>query len=697
MRDFVTLRVTGTENKKRLFECRDSSSESGHRLLVTVASTHAGIINGNLRFYRPDRMQDGAHTWCLKGRPAKPVLVRHDLESDPLGRVATARYVDESFKYVQGYPDIKRTLFYDSTSRRMDLYKSIDWIVDRLQARSDYSGLGFIELGLSITEPGAIRKIQDDEYLTVSVGFSTDSAICSACHTDWAIDEKCEHRLGSKVNGKQVYLISGNFEYEEVSFVNGAADPFASVTNKQVAAAVKDSLATRAYFLGLSLHDQQDRLGAHYQDSLEDLGIESDITLLVEETMDTKTLQQITSEMKSDSLTKDQALELRELLEKFAAADAKEETKVKRALSGLKAIIKSHDWTAAAETVTARQVQAKIDGLVGHLATLTQDEQGEYVAQLETEASAFGLEFTPPNLDAAETPNPGQAEDAAAGAALETDAAAPAEDASEADFRTLVTDLFSKEAAYFDALNVQAKDAKKEEAKIDHTQVLGALETLHKAYHGTPEQHRHLVRYATSAMLEHWNSGGMLDYYKNRIAEEGKDHVVVSRVEHDALLASLDKFETDAQALSDTNATLLETNKSLARKQKVQMATNLVLIAALTDSAYAAKTAEDLQAEIDTKSTRTLISLTDALTDAQEKLPAALQKATSGKPPEVVKEVSDNARITDATAPKDGVAAEEPPASGDGSPSLPMNGLMSLRERRTALASFAYEQAKNGK
>ena len=62
-----------------------------------------------------------------------------------------------------------------------------------------------------------------------------------------------------------------------------------------------------------------------------------------------------------------------------------------------------------------------------------------------------------------------------------------------------------------------------------------------------------------------------------------------------------------------------------------------------------------------------------------------------------MKEVSDNARITDATAPKDGVAAEEPPASGDGSPSLPMNGLMSLRERRTALASFAYEQVKNGK
>jgi hypothetical protein len=193
-------------------------------------------------------------------------------------------------------------------------------------------------------------------------------------------------------------------------------------------------------------------------------------------------------------------------------------------------------------------------------------------------------------------------------------------------------------------------------------------------------------------MIECWSAGGMVDYYRNRIAEEGADQIVVSRVEHEALLASVDKFETDAKSLGDANATLLETNKSLIRKQKIQMATNLVLISALTDSSYAAKSASELQQEIETKSTRTLISLSDALTDATEKLPAALKRAASGKPAEVVKEVSDNARITDQTQD-----AETTDQKGDGSLDAPIVGLMDLRERRILESQRRYQQAKEGR
>jgi hypothetical protein len=55
MRNYVTLRVTGAENRKHLFECKDSKSESGHSLYVKTEATHSGIVNGNARFYRPDR------------------------------------------------------------------------------------------------------------------------------------------------------------------------------------------------------------------------------------------------------------------------------------------------------------------------------------------------------------------------------------------------------------------------------------------------------------------------------------------------------------------------------------------------------------------------------------------------------------------------------------------------------------------
>jgi hypothetical protein len=787
MRDFVTLRVTDSENKKRLFECQDSTSETGHRLLVTVAATHSGIVNGNMRFYRPDRMQDSAPTWCRKGRPAKPVLVRHDKDCDPLGRVLTAKYVDESYKYASALSRLKNTLFYDSKAGRMDLYKSVDYVLSNLQSNSSYAGLGYCELGLSITNPDAIRKVQDEEYLTVSVGFDTDSAICSACHTDWAVDDKCEHRLGSKVDGKHVFLITGNFDYEELSFVNLPADPFGAVTNKQAAAAIKDSIATRAYFLGMSLRDQT-QLGVYLEDSLEDLGLELDITPMVEEPMQPKTLDQISAELKSDSLTKPQALELRSLLEAFQGADAKETARAKRALSTICAIICKNDWADDASTVTSEQVAERIAGIDAVLATLSPDARIAYVARVETEAAAFGLEFAPPNLDAIETEEVWNLDeltgddrtffnrtedelyddlaanlpaDSGTDAKISTEArkkmksstfcgpnrsfpvsdcahvtaarrligtaklsdatksrilgcvsrkakamgcggkdtditAAPLADAvtapaADTTVRDLIQGFFDQEAAYF---ATHGNDAEKAEPKIDHVKVLGCLENLHKAYNETPEHHKHLIRYCTSAMLEHWAAGGQLDYYKNRIAEEGKGtDAVVSRCEYDALTESVGKYEAQVRKLTDSNKALLETSKDLTRKQRVQMATSLVLVQALTDSAYAGKTADELKQEIESKSQRTLISLSDALTDAREKLPAAIKLAASGKPSEVVKEVSDKASIKDSTER----AEETPEPRGDGSLEAPMGRLMDLRERRILDSQLRYEHAKQAK
>ena len=701
MRDFVTLRVTDSENKKRLFECKDSASETGHRLLVTVAATHAGIVNGNMRFYRPDRMQDSAHTWVPKGRPALPVLVRHDKDSDPLGRVLTARYVDESYKYASAFDRLKNTIFYDSKGSRLDLYRSVDYVLENLQNNPSYAGLGFCELGLSITNPEAIKKVQRDEYLTVSIGFETDSAICSACHTDWAVEDKCEHRLGRMVDGKQVFLITGNFIYEEASFVNFPADPFGAVTNKQVAAAIKDSIATRAYFLGMSLRDQT-QMGVYLEDNLDDLGLELDITPLVEDTMDTKTREQISAELKSDSLTQQQALDLRDLLQKFTGADEKETAKAKRALSTIRAVIKKNDWTDSdGSAATQEQVEARIAGLDALLPTLSREAQVAYVAHVESEAAAFGIAFTPPhpdetggapNTDAtAATAKP---EEAATGGGIhDATAETPATEQSD-PVRALITDLLKKEIAYFDAQNKDGKESKKDEPKIDSATVLTALENLHKVYQATPENCRHLVRYATSAIVECWSAGGMVDYYKNRIAEEGKgSDAVVSRCEYDALTDSVDKYEAEVKQLTDSNIILLATSKDLARKQKVQVATSLVLVQALTDSAYAAgKSAEDLNHEIEQKSQRTLISLNDALTDAKEKLPAALKQAASAKPTEVVKEVSDNARITDNSQKVEETSSEK----GDGSLDAPMFGLLDLRERRILDSQLRYQQAQKG-
>jgi hypothetical protein len=268
MRRWVHMRDFWTVRSKELTRDQSSKDSKGESLLVRVAATHSGIVNGNMRFYRPDRMQDAVHTWVPKAKYPRPVLVAHNEDGDVVGRVLDAKYVDESYKYKTEHTVLRDSLFYGTDARKkMDLYKSIDWIVDNLMTQDDYQGLGYVELGLKVTNPDAIQKVMRDEYLTVSVGFKTDAAVCSICHTDWAQDDKCEHKLGETVDGKQMFLISGHFDYEEVSFVNFPADPFASTVSKERLA---DNLG-KTFFLGLPVRQQRAltaSTGLHFTDSL---------------------------------------------------------------------------------------------------------------------------------------------------------------------------------------------------------------------------------------------------------------------------------------------------------------------------------------------------------------------------------------------------------------------------------------------
>src|SRR5665213_1192274 len=140
MRDFYNLTVKEVEpSKKNLSECKDDSEVTGKSLLVKVEATHSGIVNGNQRFYRPDRMQDSVYRWTEPGKALKPVLVEHEKDASAIGRIHTARYVDFSHKYREELPEIGNMLFYaDAVSKRLDLYRSINMVLDKLQPREDY-------------------------------------------------------------------------------------------------------------------------------------------------------------------------------------------------------------------------------------------------------------------------------------------------------------------------------------------------------------------------------------------------------------------------------------------------------------------------------------------------------------------------------------------------------------------------------
>lgn len=337
IRDFLTLRPIEVLEFNDYLKNKDSVT-SGQSLLLRVAATHSGIITGNRKFYRPDFMRDSVHTWVPTGKPALPVLRGHDEDGEVLGRIREAKYVDETWKWSKDYPQLKDNYFLNQdSSKKVNLYKSIDYITGTLAKDKSYQGLGHIELGIQLTNPEAIEKVLREEYLCVSAGAVTDEAICSVCHTDWASNDKCEHRPGEIVDGKRMFLISGRFRYEELSFVNFGADPFAAVKSKEL----KDSLE-KMFFLGLSVKDQDKAIinGLKITDSLYD----SDIKISYEELPMTIDFTVLETNIKDADLTSEKAFQLKDELHGLKPESEEEKSKLRGLKSTLTAKIRRNNW-----------------------------------------------------------------------------------------------------------------------------------------------------------------------------------------------------------------------------------------------------------------------------------------------------------------------------------------------------------------
>lgn len=347
---------------QKAIKCTDEKGDN-QSLLVHVAASHSGLVNGNRRFYRPDYMQQDVHTFLPKNEYPRPVLIGHNEKGDVLGRVREAKYVDESWKYAADFPIIKDSIFYSQDAKKHSLFKTVDWITDNLMGLPDYTGLGYIDLGLQITNPEAVRKFLAEEYLTVSVGFKTDSAVCSICHQDWAVDDRCEHRLGEMVDGKEMFLISGHFDYEEVSVVNFPADPFATTLSKKKLA---DSLE-KIFFLGLPVQKQHDAVssGLTMTDSLYD----ADINPTYEDSMantaqfDSKAVR---TKVEAGDLTAEQAFELKDQISAWEPATDADKTEKRSLTSTLNAKIRKNNWGKDAKPSVTAEEEAEMAQALEH-------------------------------------------------------------------------------------------------------------------------------------------------------------------------------------------------------------------------------------------------------------------------------------------------------------------------------------------
>lgn len=123
----------------------------------------------------------------------KPIILNHDLNSEPMGRVMAARMDKEA------------------------------------------DGSSFVRLQIAITDPMAIQKVLDKRYLTGSVGGRAGKAVCSISGDDLAKETETGRPTGSKYKRGQVYkgklafIDMQDISFKEYSFVNQPADQKSSI------------------------------------------------------------------------------------------------------------------------------------------------------------------------------------------------------------------------------------------------------------------------------------------------------------------------------------------------------------------------------------------------------------------------------------------------------------------------------------
>ena len=171
------------------------SFEDGEFLLPRIEAIHAGRTR-NYNHYLAEKLhgdasiKSGVYSWMQPY--AKPVIYNHNTNTEATGRIYSAAYAE----YTQaGRP-------------------------------------GIIVIP-KITESKAVQALKDGRLLTVSIGATTDAAICSICGTDIINEGYCGHMKGEEYDGRTAEWIAGNIWFDELSWVNVPADADAMVVDTQ--------------------------------------------------------------------------------------------------------------------------------------------------------------------------------------------------------------------------------------------------------------------------------------------------------------------------------------------------------------------------------------------------------------------------------------------------------------------------------
>jgi len=148
-------------------------------------------LTANYNNYSAAELEKALQSW-VEPYP-KPIILNHDLNSEPIGRIIAAK---------------------------MD---------------KEQDGAPYVRLQVAITDPLAAQKISDKRYLTGSVGGRAGKAVCSISGEDLAAEsadgrpKTAKFKRGQVYKGKLAFVDMQDISFKEYSFVNQPADQRSSV------------------------------------------------------------------------------------------------------------------------------------------------------------------------------------------------------------------------------------------------------------------------------------------------------------------------------------------------------------------------------------------------------------------------------------------------------------------------------------
>ena len=245
------------------FDSLTDSEEDGD-VIYNIATVSDKEIN--CRIYPDQHIRDTVIQKKWLNPFLKPLLLNHDIYTEPLGRIVDSFYVEHNTLDVLGGSE-----------------KLPDSVVMKFKKEGHLEdGSGSVILKIKPFKD-TLAKIKDGVMLTTSQASATDSLTCSICGKDYY---DCEHRIGGVYDGKKALLKTGSLSPYENSSVNRPAND-SSVFLRY------SKNEDKSYIYGTDndnvlVSSTESKKDEETEDNVKNLPEDTKDTKLVEETLDKK-------------------------------------------------------------------------------------------------------------------------------------------------------------------------------------------------------------------------------------------------------------------------------------------------------------------------------------------------------------------------------------------------------------------------